>query len=107
MTQRFTDVNFAQDVIEASKTKPVLVDFFASWCGPCQMIAPIIDELAEELKDKAVVGKLSVETDQQTAGQYNVMSIPTLIVFKDGEVKETIMGLRAKEDLLELINKHI
>ena len=107
MTKHFNDSNFEQEVIETSKTKPVLVDFFAEWCGPCKMMAPTIDELANELADKAVIGKLNTEEAQATAGKYEVMSIPTLIIFKDGEAKETVVGMQPKEALLEIIKKHI
>ena len=85
----------------------MLVDFFAPWCGPCKMQGPIIDELAEEIKDKAVVGKLNTEDSQQTATKLGVMSIPTLIIFKDGEVKETLVGLQSKDGLVTLIEKYI
>ena len=107
MTKHFNDENFSQEVIEASKTKPVLVDFFASWCGPCKMQAPIIDEVAEELGDKAAIGKLNTEEAAETAGRFNVMSIPTLILFKDGEPKEILMGMQSKEALIELIEKYL
>ena len=80
----FTNENFEKEAIEASKEKPVLVDFFASWCGPCKMQGPIVDELESEIADKAVVGKLNTETAQDIAGKYGVMSIPTLIVFRNG-----------------------
>lgn len=107
MAKHFTDDNFQTDVIEASKTQPVLVDFFAEWCGPCKMIAPIIEELATDMEGKAVVGKLDTEAAQKTAGEYNVMSIPTILIFKDGEVKETLMGAQPKESLAEALNKYL
>ena len=106
MEKQFTDENFQEEVIEASKSKPVLVDFFAPWCGPCKIMGPIIEELAEEVKDKAIVGKLNTEEAQVVAQKYEVMSIPTIILFKDGEVKETLVGLQAKENLIELINSN-
>lgn len=106
MAQQFTDENFQQEVMEASKNKPVLVDFYADWCGPCKMQSPIIDEVAEEASDKAVVGKLDIDQYQSVASQYKVMSIPTLILFKDGEAKETLNGMQAKDNLLELIEKY-
>ncbi|MBD3250532.1 MAG: thioredoxin [Candidatus Pacebacteria bacterium] len=83
-----TDENFAQTIKEAGK--PVFVDFYADWCGPCQMAAPIIDDLAEEYRDKIVVAKLNVDQNRQAAGQYGVMSIPTVIVFEaeDGQIKQ-------------------
>ncbi len=106
MSKEFTDANFKKEAIEASKQKPVLVDFFAPWCGPCKMQGPIVDELAEEVGDKAVIGKLNTEDNQQTAGNLGVMSIPTLMLFKDGEAKETLVGLQTKEGLLDLIKKY-
>jgi thioredoxin 1 len=107
MAKQFTDDNFQAEVIEASKAQPVLVDFFASWCGPCKMIAPIIEELAEDMEGKAVIGKLDTEAAGKTAAAYNVMSIPTLIIFKDGEAKETLMGAQPKESLAEALNKYL
>ena len=106
MTKEFTDANFKEEAVEASKQKPVIVDFFAPWCVPCKMQGPIIDELADEVGDKVIVGKLNTENNQQTASDLAVMSIPTLIVFKDGEVKETLVGLQTKENLLDLIKKY-
>lgn len=106
MAQQFTSDNFQQQVVEASKEKPVLVDFFAEWCGPCKMQAPIIDELAQDMEGKAVVGKVNVEEEQKVASQYNVMSIPTLILFKDGEAKETMTGMRDKDSLKETLENY-
>lgn len=82
-TQTFTDQNFADSVLKS--TKPVMVDFWATWCGPCVMAGPVIDELATDYKDKIVIGKLDVDANQTTASQYGVMSIPTVILFKDGK----------------------
>lgn len=107
MSFQFTDENFEVEALEASKSKPVLVDFFAAWCGPCKMQGPIVDELAGELGDKAVVGKLDTEAAQQTAQKYSVMSIPTLLIIKDGDVKETLVGLQAKDALKEQIEKYL
>ncbi|MFH0840884.1 MAG: thioredoxin [bacterium] len=107
MTKHFTDDNFQQEVIEASKEKPVLVDFFAVWCGPCQMQAPIIDEVAKELGEEAVVGKLNTEQAQQTAANYGVMSIPTLLIFRNGEIVKTFVGLMPKETLITEIKQNI
>jgi len=107
MAKHFTDDNFQAEVIEASKDKPVLVDFFAAWCGPCKMLTPIIEELATDMEGKAVVGKLDTEEAGKTAGAYNVMSIPTIIIFKDGEAKETLMGAQPKESLEEALKKYL
>jgi thioredoxin 1 len=106
MSKQFTDENFNAEVIEASKQKPVLVDFFAPWCGPCKIQGPVIDEVANEIGDKAVVGKLNTEEAQKTAMNYGVMSIPTLIIFKDGEARETMVGLQSKENLLAMLDKY-
>ncbi len=103
----FNSENFKKEVIEMSKTKPVLVDFFAEWCGPCKVQGPIVDELGKEIGDKATVGKLDIENSQDVAGEYGVMSIPTLLIFKDGEVKENMTGLREKGILKELLEKYL
>jgi len=105
---KFNSENFTKEVMEASKGKPVLVDFFAEWCGPCKTQGPIIDELAEEedIKEKIVVGKLNIDEAADIAEKYGVMSIPTMIVFKDGEVKETMTGIREKDVLKEILKKY-
>lgn len=100
-----TDDNFSQEVTKSDR--PVLVDFYADWCGPCKMQAPIIDELEVEVDDKIKIGKLDVDANQQTAQKYEVMSIPTIIIFKDGEVVERLTGLQSKDILLEKINQLI
>ena len=104
MVKIFTDDNFKDEVIEASKQKPVLVDFFAEWCGPCQMQGPIIDEVAKEIGDKAVIGKLNIDEAKEVAEKYGVMSIPTLILFKDGKAVETIAGMQAKDVLVKILS---
>ena len=106
MAKTFTDDNFDTDVIEASKKKPVLVDFYASWCGPCMMQGPIVDKFSEDIGDKAYVGKLSTEDSEFTAAKYGVMSIPTLIVFKDGEPVETMVGLQNADQLKAALAAH-
>ena len=97
-----TKDNFEHTVLKADK--PVLVDFWAEWCGPCQMMGPIVDEVAEE-RDEIIIGKLNVDTQPEIALRYNVMSIPTLILFENGEEAQKSIGLISKEELLELINK--
>lgn len=95
-----TEENFEAEVINSGKA--VLVDFWAEWCGPCKMISPLIDELAEELGDAAVVGKVEVDTAQALAAKYGVRSIPFLLFFKDGEVKDQVVGANVtKEGLKE------
>ncbi len=96
-----TDKNFETEVLKSSM--PVLVDFWAEWCGPCQMLAPIVSELAKELTDYIKVGKLDVSSYGSLAANYGVTNIPTLILFKDGQPAKTIVGYHTKEQILELI----
>ena len=84
--------------------KVVLIDFYADWCGPCKMMSPIIDQIASEVDDKIKICKLNVDEAQDIAIEYNVMSIPTLIIFKNGNVVNTLVGLRDKEEVLSAIN---
>ncbi len=95
-----TDDNFEEEVLKSDK--PVLIDFWATWCGPCRMIAPIVEEMATEYDGKAKIGKLDVDSNQQTSIKYGVRSIPTLLLFNDGELKETIIGAVPKA---QLVNK--
>jgi thioredoxin 1 len=100
MALEFTDANFEEEVLKESE-KPVLVDFWAPWCGPCQMMGPILDELSTEVENFAKVGKVNVDENPETAGQYQVMSIPTLIIFKDGKPAKQMTGVQSKEALTE------
>ncbi len=100
-----TKDNFQASALDV-KGKVVLVDFWAPWCGPCKMQGPIIDELAAELGDKAVIAKVNVDDNQEIAGQYGIVSIPALKVFKDGEVVEDMVGVHQKDDLMKVIEKH-
>ncbi len=96
-----TDANFNEEV--KGSAEPVLVDFWAEWCGPCKMIAPILEEIANEQAGKVRVAKLNVDDAPGTAQQFQVMSIPTLILFKDGEIQKRVVGARGKGQLLEEI----
>ncbi len=98
-----TDQTFASETSEGV----VLVDFWAPWCGPCKMIAPVLEELDGEFAGKAKIVKIDVDENQETAGKFGVMSIPTLLVFKNGEVVDQVVGFQPKEALAELLNKHL
>ena len=101
----FTDGNFKAEVLDSDK--PVLVDFWAVWCGPCRMIAPIVEELAGEFERKVKVGKLDVDNNQNSAVTYGVRSIPTLLVFKGGKVVDTIIGAVPKAKIVASLNAAI
>jgi len=101
MTKEFTDANFQSEVIASDK--PVLVDFWAPWCGPCKMIGPIVEKLSAELAGQVVIGKLNVDDNPGIAQEYNVMSIPTLLVFKGGRVVGKTMGFQPEPKLKEFI----
>ena len=94
MKLKLSSENFKEEVLNSEK--PVLVDFYADWCGPCNAMAPVIEELAKELEGKAKVGKINVDENSDIAVEYNVMSIPTLIVFKNGKEEKRLVGLRDK-----------
>jgi thioredoxin 1 len=100
-----TDANFDADVLKSDK--PVLIDFWATWCGPCRAIAPIVDELATEYQGKIKVGKMDVDRNSATPMRYGVRGIPTLLVFKDGQVKEQIVGYVPKEQIQKALDKHV
>lgn len=100
-----TKENFEEEVLKSDK--PVLVDFWASWCGPCRTVAPIIDELAEEFDGKAKIGKVNVDEQGELAAKYRIMSIPTVMLIKAGEVAEKVIGARSKDEFSKLIAKNI
>ena len=100
----FTDANFKKEVLESDL--PVLVDFWATWCGPCKKIAPLIDELAKEYAGKMKIGKIDVDTNPKIATEYGVMSIPTIIFFKNGRIMNQLFGALNKQDLKRRIEEN-
>lgn len=98
-----TKENFEAEALKANV--PVLVDFWASWCGPCRMVSPIVDEIAEELDGKVKVGKVNVDEQRELAGEYGIMSIPTLMVVKNGEIVNTAVGVRPKNAILSMLGE--
>jgi thioredoxin 1 len=103
LLKTFTDANYVSDVINSDKL--VVVDFWAEWCGPCRMVGPVLDELAAEVGDDVIIGKLNVDENNKTAQDFRVMSIPTIILYKDGQEAQRLVGVRSKEEYLENINK--
>ena len=104
-TIEITDNNFETEVLKSST--PVLVDFWAAWCAPCRAIAPAVDAVADEYKGRVEVGKLDVDSNQATGARFNVRGIPTLLVFKDGQVKEQIVGAVDKSVITKALDKHL
>jgi len=105
MEVELTDTNFKQEVLESDV--PVLVDFWAAWCGPCLRLAPVIEQIAKEYKGKLKVCKLNVDEAPKTASSYGIMSIPTLAIFKNGEVVDKVIGVVSKSELEAAIKPHI
>ena len=100
--QNFTKENFEKEVLHAKKT--VLVDFWAPWCGPCRAVAPIIDQVAEETVERVKVGKVNVDDEPELAARYGVMSIPTLLVVKDGQIVKNAVGTKSKQEILDMLS---
>lgn len=99
------DGQFTDEVLKYAS--PVLVDFWASWCGPCRMVAPVLEEVAKDYEGKLKVVKVNVDDNNETASRYGIMSIPTMMLFKNGEPVETIVGFRKKEELSDIIDKNL
>lgn len=100
-----TDASFADDVLASDI--PVLVDFWAAWCGPCKMIAPILDDLAEQFAGKIKIAKVDVDANKEVPGKFNIRGIPTLLIFKNGQVESTKVGALSKAQLVEFINSAV
>ena len=105
MELEITDATFKEVVLNSDK--PVLVDFWATWCGPCQALAPTIEELAKDFDGQALVGKVDVDNNQVSAGEYGIRSIPTVLIFKNGEVVDKLVGLNPKEVIAEKLSAHL
>ncbi|MBZ4652814.1 MAG: trxA [Peptococcaceae bacterium] len=100
---QLTDSNFKNEVLDS--TQPVLVDFWAAWCGPCKMIAPIIDEVAADYQGKVKIGKLNVDENSKTASEYGIMSIPTMVLFKNGKEVNRLVGFMPKAQLAKVLDQ--
>ncbi|MGI6777612.1 MAG: thioredoxin [Acetivibrionales bacterium] len=100
-----TNNNFEQEVLKSDK--PILVDFWAQWCGPCRAVAPIMDELANEYDGRVKVGKINVDEQGELAAKFRVMSIPTVILFKGGEIVEKVIGARSKAEFAEILDNNL
>lgn len=103
MALEITDANFEEQVLKSDK--PVMVDFWAAWCGPCKMVGPIIDDISEEYKEKAVVGKLDVDANQEFAAKYGVRNIPTVLIFKNGEIVGRQVGVAPKNAYTDALDQ--
>ena len=101
------DANFEAEVLTASNSKPVMVDFWAEWCRPCHMLAPTVAEIAHDYADKLKVTKLNVDEAMNSAGRYNIRGIPTLLVFKNGQMVEQIVGAVPKDQIIKALEKHL
>lgn len=103
MALEITDANFEEQVLKSEK--PVMVDFWAEWCGPCRMVGPIIEDISEEYKDKAVVGKLDVDANQEFAAKYGVRNIPTVLIFQNGEIVGRQVGVAPKNAYTDALDQ--
>ena len=99
-----TSENYEKEVLKTEKT--VLIDFYADWCGPCKMMSPIIDKIAEEMQDSITVGKINVDENADLAIEYGIMSIPTIVILKNGEIKKTFVGVTDKEEIKKSLNNN-
>jgi thioredoxin 1 len=104
-TLQFTDQNFAAEVL--SSDKPVLVDFWAEWCAPCHMMAPVLEAIADEYVDRVKVGKLNVDENQSLTSRFQIRGIPTLLLFKRGEVQEQYVGVTSKDVIAKMLERHL
>jgi thioredoxin 1 len=102
-----TDSSFQSEVIEASNAQPVMVDFWADWCRPCHMLAPTVAEIANDYAGKLKVVKLNVDENVNSAGRYNIRGIPTLLIFKGGQVADQIVGAVPKEQISKIVDRHV
>ncbi len=105
MALEFTDSNFQETALDSDK--PVIVDFWAEWCGPCKMVGPIVEQIASEYEGKALIGKLNVDTNPETAGKFGIRSIPTILFFKNGEIVDKQVGAVAKEVLVKKLEAQL
>ncbi len=104
-TVELTDSNFDQEVLQSPV--PVLVDFWASWCAPCRLIAPAVEAIAKDYAGRAKVGKVNVDENMSTSGKYNIRGIPALLLFKEGELRDQIVGASSKENIQAMLERHI
>ena len=99
---KFDEENFENEVLKSDK--PVIIDFYADWCGPCKMMSPIIDEISDELGDKIKVGKINTDENLELAQEYGIMSIPTIMIIKNGEISKTFIGVTDKDEIIKEVN---